>query len=77
MLPAGFLAVAAIISANFHTICRRLFSNSARHDDRMEKLSRKSLLVSLCGREFRRYFASGVYVNNILIYSCIVWNFER
>lgn len=63
----GFAGVVAVIACNFHAICRRLFSNSARHDYRMEKLNRNSLLVSLCRREFRRYFASGVYVSNTIL----------
>lgn len=63
----GFLAVATVVSLNFHSICRRLFSNTAKHDYQMEKLSRNSLLVSLCGREFKRYFASGVYVSNTIM----------
>lgn len=63
----GFLGVVAVVSLNFHTICRQLFSSSARHDYRMEKLRRNSLLVSLCRREFRRYFASGAYVSNTIM----------
>lgn len=63
----GFLGVAAVVSVNFHAICRRLFSNSARHDYRMKELKRNSLLVSLCRREFKRYFASGVYVSNTIM----------
>lgn len=64
---AGFLGVVAVVSLNFHCICRRLFSTSARHDYRMKTLRRESLLVCLCGREFRRYFASGVYVSNTIM----------
>lgn len=63
----GAMAVAAVVSVNFHVICRRLFSSSAKHDYRMEKLNRNSLLVSLCEREFRRYFSSGVYVTNTIM----------
>ena len=63
----GFLGVAAVVSVYFHAICRRLFSSSAKHDYRMERLKRNSLLVSLCRREFRRYFASGAYVSNTII----------
>lgn len=64
---AVFLGVVALVSLNFHSICRQLFSTYARHDYRMEKLNRKSLLVSLCAREFRRYFSSGVYVTNTIL----------
>lgn len=63
----GFLAVVALVSVCFHSICRRLFSSSAKHDYRMERLKRNSMLVSLCRREFRRYFASGAYVSNTII----------
>lgn len=63
----GFLVVVAFVSLRFHSICRQLFSSSAKHDYRMERLKQNSLLVSLCGREFRRYFASGVYVSNTIM----------
>lgn len=43
----GFLAVVALISLCFHAICRRLFSSSAKHNYRMQRLKRNSLLVSL------------------------------
>lgn len=64
---AGFLGVATIISLNFHSICSRLFSTRAGHNYQMQKLKGNSLLVSLCRREFRRYFASGVYVSNTIM----------
>lgn len=64
---AGFLAVVFLVSSRFHAICRRLFSSAARHDYRMQRLQKRSLLVSLCRREWKRYFASGVYVSNTIM----------
>lgn len=60
-------AVAALVTLRFHRICRRLFATSARHDYRMEKLKQDSLLLSLCKRELKRYFSSGVYVSNTIM----------
>lgn len=62
-----FGAVSAGVSFFFHQICRGLFGNSARHDYRMGRLKEDSLLVSLCRREFRRYFSSSVYVTNTIM----------
>lgn len=62
-----FAAVTALVSANFHTICRKLYSTAARHDYQMEKLQTSSVLTSLCKREFKRYFSSSVYVSNTII----------
>lgn len=72
MLFAGvslgiFATVSAGVTFFFHQICRRLFSNSARHDYKMGALKENSLLTSLCRREFRRYFSSSVYVTNTII----------
>lgn len=64
---AGFFAVVAAVSLSFHSVCRRLFSNSARHDYRMARLKQNSLLAALCKREFRRYFSSGIYVSNTIM----------
>lgn len=63
----GAAAVAAFISLRFHAICRRLFSTTAGHDYRMERLEQSSLLGALCRREFQRYFSSGVYVSNTIM----------
>lgn len=67
---AIFAAVVAGSCACFHQVCRNLYGGFARHDYRKEELGglkRKSVLVSLCGREFRRYFASSIYVTNTII----------
>lgn len=62
-----FGAVSAGTAFFFHQICRSLFGSSARHDYRMGRLKEDSLLVSLCRREFQRYFSSSVYVTNTIM----------
>lgn len=67
LCAAGFAAVAALIAACFHSICRKLFSSFAKHDYGMRQLKKDSLLVCLWKREFRRYFSSGVYMSNTIM----------
>lgn len=62
-----FAAVIALVSANFHSICRKLYSTSARHNYQMTSLQKNTVLVSLCKREFKRYFSSGIYVTNTIM----------
>ncbi len=64
---AVFLAAAMGVSLCFHGICRRLFSSRARHDYEMKELKEQSVLISLCRREFQRYFSSTVYVTNTIL----------
>ena len=67
---AIFAVVSAGVCACFHPICRNLYGGFARHDYKAEELGGlkgKSVMVSLCGREFRRYFASSIYVTNTII----------
>ncbi len=67
---AIFAVVSAGVCACFHPICRNLYGGFARHDYKVEELGGlkgKSVLVSLCCREFRRYFASSIYVANTII----------
>lgn len=64
---AAAMLVVALVAQGYHSICGRLFSNSARHDYRMTGMKQTSLLTCLCRREFRRYFASGNYVSNTII----------
>ncbi len=59
--------VIAIVSANFHWICRGLYSTSAKHNYQMENLKKVSVLKALYMREMKRYFASSVYVTNTII----------
>lgn len=60
-------AVAAGVGRFFHEICRKLYSDSARHDYRLGRLRTDGLQISLCRREFARYFASSTYVINTII----------
>lgn len=64
---AAFAAVMFIAARNFHDICRRVNVTSARHDYRMEQLKSGSMLAALFRREWKRYFASGVYVTNTIM----------
>ncbi len=56
-----------IVSVSYHEVCRRLHSTTAKHDYRMKRLSRRSVLGALYRREMKRYFASGIYVTNTII----------
>ena len=62
-----FLAVMCLISANFHSICRRLYSTSAKHSYKMSELKTNSVLSAMCMREFKRYFSSSTYLTNTII----------
>lgn len=62
-----FAPVTAAVSFFFRKICDKLFSRFARHNYKLGKLKEKSVLTSLCGREFKRYFSSGIYVTNTII----------
>ena len=62
-----FLAVVLLAAHNFHAICRRLAVTTAKHDYRMERLQQSTVLKSLWKREWKRYFASGVYVTNTIL----------
>lgn len=62
-----FLSVIALVSMNFHSICRMLYSTSAKHNYQMETLQKESVMLALCKRELKRYFSSSVYVTNTII----------
>lgn len=64
---AIFSVMLTAVSLRFHSICRRLYSTSAKHDYRMEHLKKNSVLLALYKREMKRYFSSGVYVSNTII----------
>ena len=64
---ALFAAVSVLVSIRFHAICRRLFSLHASHNYKLTAQQQRSVLGSLCRREFRRYFASGIYVSNTIL----------
>ncbi len=71
MYTGSFLSVfadaAAAVSACFQSICRNLYTTAARHDYQMGDLKADPALVSLCRKEFRRYFSSSIYVSNTII----------
>ena len=62
-----FAVAAPAVSACFQSICRNLYTTAARHDYQMGDLKADSALVSLCRKEFRRYFSSSIYVSNTII----------
>lgn len=62
-----FLLMAALVSARFQSICRRLAVNSARHDYRLTAQKGSALPISLCKKELRRYLASAIYVTNTIV----------
>ena len=64
---AVFALVLFFVCRNFTAICRRLFTNSARHDYKMQTLSKGSVRKALYVREFKRYFSSAIYVTNTII----------
>lgn len=64
---AVFAAIIALVVHNFHAICRRLSITNAKHDYRMGHLASSSVLKAVWLREFKRYFASGIYVTNTIM----------
>ena len=62
-----FGVVIGLVSMNYTWICDGIFSTSAKHDYQMEKLERNHMLGALYKREFKRYFASSVYVTNTIV----------
>ncbi len=57
----------ALISANFHKICRGLFGTTAKHNYEMQELKKTSVVMALCKREFKGYLATGAYVTNTIV----------
>ena len=67
---AGILVLGIVIgtvSKNYTRICDGIFSTSAKHDYQMEHLKGTHILGALYKREFKRYFASSVYVTNTIV----------
>lgn len=62
-----FIVVIGIVSASYQWISKRLYSTTAKHDYRMQALERTNMLGALYKREFKRYFASSVYVTNTIV----------
>lgn len=71
MYAIGSFVVLAVsimlVSANFHKICRGLFGTTAKHNYEMQELKKTSVVIALCKREFKGYFATGAYVTNTII----------
>lgn len=61
------VATAYIIGKSFQTIYQNLYASAAKSDFEMDAQKQKSVLSALCKREFKRYFASSVYVTNTII----------
>jgi len=62
-----FVTVSIIVTACFQPICRGLHSTSAKHNYQMQNLKQSSVLMTLCKKELKRYFASSIYVTNTII----------
>ena len=62
-----FAIVIWLVSANYNWISAGLYSTSAKHDYQMEILEKSHMLGALYKREFKRYFASSVYVTNTIV----------
>ncbi len=71
----GFIALSVaalaltvwVVAKLYHPICNRLFASNAKHDYKLTALKSTSVLKSMYKREFKRYFASSVYVTNTII----------
>ena len=63
----AFTIVIWMVSSNYTWICEGLYSTSAKHDYKMENLEKNHMLGALYKREFKRYFASSVYVTNTIV----------
>ena len=55
------------IEKNFDRICRALNATSSKGHYQMEALRQRNLLMALCSRELKRYFASSIYVANTMM----------
>ena len=64
---AVFVGTIALISIKFHEICQSLYSTNAKHDYKMERLKKNSVLGTLYKREVKRYFASSIYIQNTIV----------
>ena len=61
-----FLIFLEILGRFYGRVCQMLSAREARGNYQMERLQAKSVMRSLVEREWRRYFASSVYVVNTL-----------
>ena len=65
-----FVLMIMAVSAGFHSICRGLYSTSAKHDFSLDKgkgMAQRSVLTALYKKELKRYLASSIYVTNTVI----------
>lgn len=62
-----FVLTMVLISATYQSISQRLYSTIAKHDYKMQSLTKNSVLSALVKREAKRYFASSVYVTNTIV----------
>ena len=56
-----------VIGANFQRICQALYGTVAKHDFTMGAQEQHYVAVTLVKREFKRYFASTVYLSNTIM----------
>lgn len=64
---ALILLTVFVVSKNFDKIIRSLQHFAAKHNYKMKKLEKNSMLKALYIREIKRYFSSSVYVTNTII----------
>lgn len=62
-----FAIVMWLVAANYKWISTGLHSTSAKHNYKMGHLEKTHTLGALYKREFKRYFASSVYVTNTIV----------
>lgn len=61
------MSVVSILAKNYERIYQNLYSSKAKHNYRMEKQVQSKPIKALYRKEFKRYFASNVYVTNTII----------
>ena len=61
------IGVITITTRYFEGINRRLRAVTSKHDYKLGKLKKNSMLKAMVFREAKRYFSSGVYVTNTII----------
>ncbi len=64
---ALLIGVIAITTKYFEKINRRLHAVTSKHDYKLGKLQKNSMMKAMVFREAKRYFSSGVYVTNTII----------
>lgn len=65
---AALLGIVVLLTVtNFENINRRLHTSIAKHDYKLGKLEKKSMMKAIIYREAKGYFSSGTYVMNTII----------